>query len=174
VGKTVQYQKAPDFCSSRYRRQGPLARRRAALTIFEKPDHLANWPLSIRGPVERVYVRFDLDGQGGRARQQTPLSDLTTGRASCHRSDFRFSLQRRHSSQRSHVREGPRGDIRPLQQPQTCVENVGTFLCENLSEIQLGKMLNQQLGKGSDLSRGVMPRWSHNKDSSFRERVAIH
>jgi hypothetical protein len=35
-------------------------------------------------------------------------------------------------------------------------------------------MLNQQFSKDSDLSRGVVPRWSENEDPSFRERIAIH
>jgi len=68
---------------------------------------------------------------------------------------------------------GWRGDIRPLQRPETCVENVGTF-CARPCSIKLPKMLNQQFSKDPDLSRGVVPRWSDNEDPAFSERIAIH
>jgi len=45
----------------------------------------------------------------------------------------------------------------------------GTFV-----RMRASKMLNQQFSKDSDLSRGVVPRWSENEDPSFRERIAIH
>ena len=40
--------------------------------------------------------------------------------------------------------------------------------------IELPKVLNQQFRKHSDLSRGVVPRRSHNEDSDFGERISIH
>ena len=67
----------------------------------------------------------------------------------------------------------PISDIRPLQRPVTCVENVGTF-CARPCSIKLPKMLNQQFSKDPDLSRGVVPRWSDNEDPAFSERIAIH
>ena len=40
--------------------------------------------------------------------------------------------------------------------------------------IKIPKVLDQQFRKDSDLSRGVMPRWSDNEEPDFAERIAIH
>ena len=70
-------------------------------------------------------------------------------------------------------RKVPIGEIGRLRRPETRVENVGTF-CARPWSINSSKMLNQQFSKDSDLSRGVVPRWSENEDPSFSERIAIH
>ena len=87
--------------------------------------------------------------------------------------DVRFAPKATVRHQNVICRNGPIGDIRALQRPETCVEDVGTF-CASPCSIKLSKMLNQQFSKDSDLSRGVVPRWSENEDPSFRERIAIH